>query len=241
MPVWESTEQYIMAQTKQAQEALLAMQRILQAALPAASECISYSMPALRIFPDTGEKNPTKGGRPRVLRGGEAPSRLLPDARSHRGLSGGTCPLSDLQRCGTVSPGSAAAGKSDHPDGAVPAPGGKITEMRYDNVCPAVFVRRNNRFTAEVLLGEQEITVHVKNTGRLRELLLPGADVILTESNNANRRTAYDLIGAYRGGKLYNIDSQAPNAVTFEWLRTRGFDEIRPETVCGSSRIDFWM
>ena len=113
--------------------------------------------------------------------------------------------------------------------------------MRYDNVCPAVFVRRNNRFTAEVLLGEQEITVHVKNTGRLRELLLPGADVILTQSNNANRRTAYDLIGAYRGGKLYNIDSQAPNAVTFEWLRTRGFDEIRPETVCGSSRIDFWM
>ena len=113
--------------------------------------------------------------------------------------------------------------------------------MRYDNVCPAVFVRRNNRFTAEVLLREQEITVHVKNTGRLRELLLPGADVILTESNNANRRTAYDLIGVYRGGKLYNIDSQAPNAVTFEWLRTRGFDEIRPETVCGSSRIDFWM
>ena len=58
MPVWESTEQYIIAQTKQAQEALLAMQRILQAALPGASECISYSMPALRIFPDTGEKNP---------------------------------------------------------------------------------------------------------------------------------------------------------------------------------------
>ena len=58
MPAWESTEQYIMAQTKQAQEALLAMQRILQAALPAASECISYSMPALRIFSDTGEKKP---------------------------------------------------------------------------------------------------------------------------------------------------------------------------------------
>ena len=58
MPAWESTEQYIMAQTKQAQEALLAMQRILQAALPGASECISYSMPALRIFPDTGEKKP---------------------------------------------------------------------------------------------------------------------------------------------------------------------------------------
>ncbi len=73
------------------------------------------------------------------------------------------------------------------------------------------------------------------------KLLLPGADVILTESNNANRRTAYDLIGVYHGGKLYNIDSQAPNAVTFEWLRTRGFDKIRPETVCGSSRIDFWM
>ena len=53
--------------------------------------------------------------------------------------------------------------------------------------------------------------------------------------------TAYDLIGVYHGGKLYNIDSQAPNAVTFEWLRTRGFDKIRPETVCGSSRIDFWM
>lgn len=113
--------------------------------------------------------------------------------------------------------------------------------MRYENTCQAVFVRRNNRFTAEVLLGEQEVTVHVKNTGRLRELLLPGAAVILAESKNQSRKTAYDLIGVYRGGRLYNIDSQAPNAVVSEWLRTRGFDEIRPETVYGSSRIDFWM
>lgn len=113
--------------------------------------------------------------------------------------------------------------------------------MRYENICPAVFVRRNNRFTAQVLLNQEEVTVHVKNTGRLGELLLPGAQVILTKSGNPNRKTAYDLVGAYRGEKLYNIDSQAPNAVVYEWLQTRGFDEIRPETTYGASRIDFWM
>ena len=110
-----------------------------------------------------------------------------------------------------------------------------------------MFLRRKNRFVADVMLPEAgEVAVHVKNTGRLRELLLPGARVILAKADNPARKTPYDLIGVYRKEKdgterLFNIDSQAPNAVVREWLEGQEFDLIRPEYTWGNSRMDFYM
>ena len=111
----------------------------------------------------------------------------------------------------------------------------------------ALFLRRKNRFVADVMLPEAgEVAVHVKNTGRLRELLLPGARVILAKADNPARKTPYDLIGVYRKEKdgterLFNIDSQAPNAVVREWLEGQEFDLVRPEYTWGNSRMDFYM
>ena len=114
--------------------------------------------------------------------------------------------------------------------------------MTYPNTCEAVFLDRPNRFVAHVRLDGKAETVHVKNTGRCRELLLPGAQVILSKSDNPARRTAYDLIGVYKDGeRLFNIDSQAPNRVVGEWLQTQEFTLIRPEYTFGDSRIDFYM
>ena len=121
--------------------------------------------------------------------------------------------------------------------------------MIYENIQPAYFVSRPNRFIAEVRLAGPEgpqgeiLRVHVKNTGRCRELLKEGSRVILSRAANPNRKTAYDLIGVYReDGPFFNIDSQAANQVTGEWLRDLNyFDEIRPEYRIGNSRIDFWM
>ena len=110
-----------------------------------------------------------------------------------------------------------------------------------------MFLRRKNRFVADVMLPEAgEVAVHVKNTGRLRELLLPGARVILAKADNPARKTPYDLIGVYRKEKdgterLFNIDSQAPNAVVREWLEGQEFDLVRPEYTWGNSRMDFYM
>ena len=114
--------------------------------------------------------------------------------------------------------------------------------MRYRNVMPAVFADRPNRFTAHVEMNGRRETVHVKNTGRCRELLLPGAEVWLAGSENPARKTAWDLIAVRKEGSLLvNIDSQAPNAVAREWLETQHFDVIRPEYVYGQSRLDFMM
>ena len=119
--------------------------------------------------------------------------------------------------------------------------------MKYGEVREALFLRRKNRFVADVMLPEAgEVAVHVKNTGRLRELLLPGARVILAKADNPARKTPYDLIGVYRKEKdgterLFNIDSQAPNAVVREWLERQGFDLVRPEYTWGNSRMDFYM
>ena len=114
--------------------------------------------------------------------------------------------------------------------------------MTYDHVIPAVFLDRPNRFIAHVSLNGQTETVHVKNTGRCRELLIPGSEVWLTRSGNPARKTKYDLIAVRKGnGILFNIDSQAANAVTLEWLRQQDWDEIRPEYTYGSSRVDFFM
>ena len=114
--------------------------------------------------------------------------------------------------------------------------------MRYEQVCEAVFLDRPNRFVANVVLHEETITVHVKNTGRCRELLVPGARVVLTPGTTEGRKTPYDLIAVYKDGKrLFNIDSQAPNQVVGEWLQLQPFTEVRREVSVGRSRIDFAM
>ena len=115
--------------------------------------------------------------------------------------------------------------------------------MKYRKVIEAKFINRPNRFIAEVEIPERgrEI-VHVKNTGRCKELLIPGVDVILEESDNLNRKTKYDLIAVRKEGMGWiNIDSQAPNKVVYEWLEKQGYSYIKPEYKYGNSRIDFYM
>lgn len=114
--------------------------------------------------------------------------------------------------------------------------------MRYKNTVHAKFHSRPNRFIAKVWIDGKLETVHVKNTGRCRELLLPGADVILEQSERANRKTRYDLISVYKNNLGWvNIDSQAPNKVVKEWLETQEYTCIKPEYTIGDSRIDFYM
>lgn len=138
--------------------------------------------------------------------------------------------------------------------------------MKYNHVVCATFLSRPNRFIARVCLfdGQEEI-VHVKNTGRCKELLIPGCKVYLEKSENPNRKTLYDLIAvekrydeifdwgifplAFRkrmnNGKektlLFNIDSQAPNKVVLEWLKKQDYSVIKPEFSFGKSRFDFYL
>ena len=114
--------------------------------------------------------------------------------------------------------------------------------MRYDNMIPGTFLSRPNRFIAKVEIGGREETVHVKNTGRCRELLPAGARVWCQISDNPARKTKYDLITVRKGDRLINMDSQAPNAAAREWLTSGGLGQIealRPETKHGDSRFDF--
>lgn len=114
--------------------------------------------------------------------------------------------------------------------------------MEYDNICSGRFLNRPNRFVAQVELGGVTETVHVKNTGRCRELLVPGATVYCQRSSNPQRKTKYDLITVEKNGRLINMDSQAPNIAAYEWLRFGGLgklEQLRPETVHGDSRFDF--
>ena len=114
--------------------------------------------------------------------------------------------------------------------------------MVYQNIVAGRFVDRPNRFIAHVEINGVVETVHVKNTGRCRELLLPGVKVILEIADNPQRKTKYDLIAVYKQGfGLINMDSQAPNKVVAEWLAGQGYDVIKPEYKYGSSRIDFYM
>jgi sugar fermentation stimulation protein A len=116
--------------------------------------------------------------------------------------------------------------------------------MVYSSVTPAVFLSRPNRFVAEVLLDGKLLACHVKNTGRCRELLLPGVTVWLSKSENPNRKYAYDLIAVQKGQRLINIDSQAPNHAFSRWAREGHFvpnlTMLRPECTHGSSRFDFY-
>ena len=114
--------------------------------------------------------------------------------------------------------------------------------MKYPNILRAVFLSRPNRFIAHADLNGQTETVHVKNTGRCRELLVPGAEIWLTDPGNPGRKTRYDLVAVRKSnGVLFNIDSQAPNMVVREWLETQGFDRIVPEYRYGDSRVDFYL
>jgi len=117
--------------------------------------------------------------------------------------------------------------------------------MRYGPVIQGRFVSRPNRFIAYVETSEGVQTVHVKNTGRCRELLIPGVTVYLEKSMNPNRKTAYDLIAVEKGQLLVNLDSQAPNQVFGEWVASGGFLpdvlEVTREYTYGESRLDFCL
>ena len=116
--------------------------------------------------------------------------------------------------------------------------------MEYTTIQEARFLTRPNRFVARVALNGAEETVHVKNTGRCRELLVPGAVVYLAQGDNPNRKTRYDLVAVQKGPLLVNMDSQAPNKVFAEWARAgqfrQGLTLLRPETFWGNSRFDFY-
>ena len=114
--------------------------------------------------------------------------------------------------------------------------------MRYANMVPGIFRNRPNRFIAHVEIDGKEQVVHVKNTGRCRELLVPGAIVWCQRSDNPARKTQYDLITVQKGQRLINMDSQAPNTAAREWLESGGLgkiDNLRQETVYRDSRFDF--
>lgn len=117
--------------------------------------------------------------------------------------------------------------------------------MQYGEVISGRFVDRPNRFIAHVETAEGLQTVHVKNTGRCRELLLPGAVVYLERGSNPNRKTAYDLIAVEKGGRIINMDAQAPNRVFAEWVAGSdafpGVKRVRPEYRYGESRLDFCL
>lgn len=115
--------------------------------------------------------------------------------------------------------------------------------IQYENTVSGIFVKRDNRFVAEVLIDGKQESVHVKNTGRLQELLVPDARVTLLRFDNPDRKTAYDLISVYKPGlKWVNIDSFAPNALMKLLLENDGFyDLVRPEYRYGDSRFDFYM
>lgn len=125
--------------------------------------------------------------------------------------------------------------------------------MLYPRMRQARFLSRPNRFVAWVELDGQEVLCHVKNTGRCRELLLPGAEVWIQQAEEgAVRKTAYDLIAVRKGARLINMDAQAPNHAAEEWIRSGGLfrawneperrlDLLKPECRYGNSRFDFYL
>lgn len=116
--------------------------------------------------------------------------------------------------------------------------------MKYPNVCKGTFIERPNRFIAYVELEGKREVCHVKNTGRCKELLIPGREVYLTCSHNPARKTAYDLIAVQKGEWLINMDSQLPNGAAYEWLTAKkdefGIAFLKREVTHGNSRFDLW-
>lgn len=120
--------------------------------------------------------------------------------------------------------------------------------MEYKKIVEGVFLKRPNRFIAQVLIDGKEETVHVKNTGRCKELLIPGTKVILEDcTNNPNRKTKYSLISVWKEDILVNIDSQVPNAVVYYALKENKISEIedlinlKREVTFGNSRYDIYF
>jgi len=117
--------------------------------------------------------------------------------------------------------------------------------MKYKHIVPGNFLNRPNRFIAQVLIRGREETVHVKNTGRCRELLTDNALVYLEESDNPARKTRYDLVAVVKGRRLINMDSGAPNKIVQEWILQKilfpDLIMVRPETKYGNSRFDFYI
>ena len=114
--------------------------------------------------------------------------------------------------------------------------------MTYENMVPGVFLHRPNRFIAHVEIDGKEEVCHVKNTGRCRELLVPGTRVWCQKADNPGRKTKYDLITVQKGHRLINMDSQAPNTAAGEWLKNGGLgklEQLKAETFYGDSRFDF--
>lgn len=115
----------------------------------------------------------------------------------------------------------------------------------HNNIIKAKFIYRPNRFQAYVTIDGVETMVHVPNTGRCKEILIPGCDVILREENNPSRKTKYDLIGGYKGDRFINIDSHIPNKVVDEALKNKKIDLLKKyeiiqrEKTFGNSRFDF--
>lgn len=117
--------------------------------------------------------------------------------------------------------------------------------MKYEQIEKARFLERPNRFIAYVETERGREVCHVKNTGRCRELLVPGATIYVQRNENPNRKTPLDLITVEKGDRLINMDSQIPNRVVEEWLRAGNLVEagsfIKPESKYGNSRFDFYM
>ena len=114
--------------------------------------------------------------------------------------------------------------------------------LQYGEVRQAHFLERPNRFIAHVELEGETVVCHVKNTGRCRELLVPGATVYLERGTNPARRTAWDLIAVEKGHRLINMDAQAPNRIFAQWIRQQepGI-AVHPEYRYGDSRLDFCL
>lgn len=116
--------------------------------------------------------------------------------------------------------------------------------MLYERIVQGIFRSRPNRFIAHVDIGGSTEVCHVKNTGRCRELLIPGATVYLQKADNSERKTAYDLIAVKKGDRLVNMDSQIPNKVFKEWAEFGGIPGltfIKGEQRYGNSRLDFYI
>ena len=117
--------------------------------------------------------------------------------------------------------------------------------MKYNRIFKGTFLKRPNRFIAYVNINGNEEVVHVKNTGRCSELLTDNATVLCEKSDNPNRKTQYDLVAVYKGDRLINMDSQAPNKVFYEYLQSGKFRDnltyIKPEYKYFSSIIYFYF
>jgi sugar fermentation stimulation protein A len=117
--------------------------------------------------------------------------------------------------------------------------------MIYNNIRRGKFINRPNRFIANIEINGVNQMCHVKNTGRCKELLTDNAKVFIQKFDNPKRKTKYDLISVYKGDRLINIDSQAPNKIFNEWVENSGLFEnitlIKPEYTYGNSRFDFYI